>query len=109
METMLRPFKRMRLELDAGTKPRAAKRKCETNTIEQGPKKQCLNTLLFIQYFYNKGEKRRLDKCSTQENGDKRGRHDVVRIGAAIKIQKVYRGWRSRKWLRRQLFLFYTM
>lgn len=109
METMLRPFKRMRLELDAGTKPRAAKRKCETNTIEQGPKKQCLNALLFIQYYRIKNVKRRLGEGTIEENGIKRGRHDKIRIGAAIKIQKVYRGWRLRKKLRRQLFLFYTM
>jgi len=107
METMLRPFKRMRLELVSGAKPKAVKRKCESNTIEQGTKKQCLNTLLFIQYYNIMGEKRRLGEI--HENGTKRGRHDKVRIGAAIKIQKVYRGWRLRKKLRRQLFLFYTM
>jgi len=107
METMLRPFKRMRLELGVVAKPRAVKRKYERNTIEQGTKKQCLNTLLFIQYCKVMGEKRRLGE--SQENGTKRGRHDEVRIGAAIKIQKVYRGWRSRKWLRRKIFLFYTM
>ena len=109
METMLRPFKRMRLELDSVAKPRVTKRKYETNTIEQGPKKQCLNALLFIQYYRIKNVKRRLGEGTIEENGRKRGRHDEVRIGAAIKIQKVYRGWRLRKKMRRQLFLFYTM
>ena len=93
METMIRPFKRMRFEEPGNSKKR--RYEClgnETNEIISNKCPRISSPVFFVNLFPPKKAEKRKFQVDIIENV-KKSRFCKIKNVAAIKIQKVYRGW----------------
>ena len=103
METMMRPFKRMRMDEPLHRISNKRRIECvsnETNEIINHKCPRISNPLYFTNLFPPKKAVKRKFQDDLIENVHKFRRTEIKYV-AAIKIQKVYRGWRCRYKLRK--------
>jgi hypothetical protein len=100
MEAMIRPFKRMRFE----------EQQIKTNEFINHVTKIQPNIVINLNRYPNFIGKRKFNNVNTNqiENSTKIRKIDIMFINAAIKIQKIYRGWTYRRRYRLIKFPFYS-